>query len=427
MIKLKQHPKYDAIVSWGKLISLTGGAQIIVQAVSFASGILIIRLLPVHEYAYYTLCNTMLGAMILLSDSGISTGVMSLGGQVWQDKEKLGTVLATGLDLRRRFALLSLIVSTPLLFYLLLHNGASWLVALLITLAMIPSFYAALSDSLLEIVPKLHQKVYPLQRNQIEVGVGRLLLSALTIFFCPLAFIAILAGGIPRIFGNVRLRKIVYGITGEEKKSDPEVRRKIVDIVKRSLPSVIYYCFSGQINIWIVSYFGNSTSLAQIGAIGRFVMLLSLISVIFSVLIVPRFARLKNRYSILMGFYSRMIVMTILISILIVIAMCFLSKYFLYILGDNYVGLDKELVLVMIGGCLNMIMALGLSLYLSKGWVMKHYVSISLSILPLIIGCFIFDISHLTGVLYYNIFVAIIEMIVHVGYGFYMIMNLRKK
>ncbi|CAM3420963.1 lipopolysaccharide biosynthesis protein [Flavobacterium chungbukense] len=427
MIKLKQHPKYDTIVSWGKLISITGSAQIIIQAVTFASGILIIHLLSVKEYAFYTLCNTMLGAMIVLSDSGISTGVMSLGGESWQDKEKLGTVLATGLELRRKYALLSLLVTIPILFYLLLHNGASWLVAFLITLAMIPAFYAALSDSLLEIVPKLHQKIYPLQRNQIEVGIVRLFLSAITVFFFPLAFVAILAGGIPRIIGNVRLRKIVYGITGEEKESDPEIRRKIIDISKRTLPSVIYYCFSGQINIWIISYFGNTTSLAQLGALSRVVMLLSLISVVFSVLIVPRFARLKNDYSILIAFYTKMIILIVFISILVIITLCFLSEYFLYILGHKYLGLDKELILVMIGGCINMIMASGLSLYMSKGWVMKHYISVGFSILPLIVGCLIFDISDLVGVLYFNIFVAITEMIVHVGYGFYRINLLRNK
>lgn len=425
MIKLKQHPKYDTIVSWGKLISITGSAQIIVMAVSFASGILIIRLLPVQEYAFYTLCNTMLGTMVLLSDSGISTGVMSLGGEAWKDKDKLGIVLATGLDLRKKFAIGSLLVSIPILLYLLLHNGASWFMALLITAAMIPAFYAALSDSLLEIVPKLHQRIFPLQRNQIEVGVGRLALSALTMFFFPWAFVAVLAGGIPRIFGNVRLCKIVYDVVDKDKKPDLEVRNKILDIVKRSLPSVIYYCFSGQINIWLISYFGNTTSLAQIGALGRVVTLLSLISVIFSVLIVPRFARLKNEYILLIGFYSKMIALVFLIFLFTVVIIYFTSEYFLYILGDKYAGLETELVLVMTGGCINMLMASGLSLYLSKGWVMKHYVSIGLEILPLIIGCFLFDISNLLGVLYFNIFLAVTQMVLHVGFGFYKIMSLK--
>src|SRR4051794_12896030 len=96
------NPRYSRIFGWGKLITITGGAQAIVQGTGMLSGILIIRLLSTHQYAWYTLANTMLGTMTILSDAGISTGVMAQGGKVWQDKEKLGAVLATGLDLRRK-------------------------------------------------------------------------------------------------------------------------------------------------------------------------------------------------------------------------------------------------------------------------------------------------------------------------------------
>jgi hypothetical protein len=95
--------------------------------VGFVCGILIIRLSPVQEYAFYTLANTMLGTMTVLSDGDISTGVMDQGGKVCKDKEKLGVVLATGLDLRRKFAIGSLLVSAPVLLYLLMHNKASCL------------------------------------------------------------------------------------------------------------------------------------------------------------------------------------------------------------------------------------------------------------------------------------------------------------
>ena len=189
----------EKVFGWVKLISITGGAQIIVQAIGLVSGILIIRLLPTHEYGLYTLANTMLGTMIILADGGISPGVMAQGGKVWQNSEKLGAVLATGLELRKKFAAISLIVSTPILLYLLLKQGASWVSAVLIVAALIPAFYAALSDALLEIVPKLHQTILPLQKNQIVVVVARLFLSGITLFAFPWTYVAILATAVPRI------------------------------------------------------------------------------------------------------------------------------------------------------------------------------------------------------------------------------------
>jgi hypothetical protein len=54
-----------------------------------------------------------------------------------------------GLDLRRKFALVTLLISTPVIIYLLLQNNASWLTSILIAVFN-SAFYAALSDSLLE-------------------------------------------------------------------------------------------------------------------------------------------------------------------------------------------------------------------------------------------------------------------------------------
>jgi O-antigen/teichoic acid export membrane protein len=425
--QLKAHPKYDKAMHWGKLISITGSAQIIVQVVGFASGILIIRLLSTQEYALYTLTNTMLGAMTLLSDGGISTGVMAQGGKVWEDKGKLGSVMATGLDLRKKFAIGSLLVSIPILFYLLMHNGAGWLTSFLIVISLIPAFFAALSDSLLEIPIKLHQNILPLQKNQLYVSFGRLLLAGSTLFLFPLAYIAILAAGIPRIYGNVNLRKISNKFIDETKLPDPLIKKEILIIVKRSLPAVIYYCLSGQITIWIISVFGNSTSVAQIGALGRLAVLLNLVSVIFSTLIVPRFARIKQQSSRLLGIYSKIITVFFIFGLFVVGFTWFFSDYLLWILGNNYAGLKTELTLMIIGSCINLIMSIGFSLYLSRGWIMKSYISISVSVLPIIVGCFIFNISDLKGVLYLNNFVALVQMLLHVGFGFYKILELNKK
>jgi hypothetical protein len=160
---------------------------------------------------------------------------------VWQDKQKLGAGLATGLDLRRKFAVISLIVSIPTLCYLLLHHGANWITTVLITASLVPAFYAALSDGLLQIPCKLHQAILPLQRNQVEVGIGRLLLSGLTLFAFTWAFVAIIASGIPRIWGNIQLKKITNGFVDKNAKIDTEARKEIFKIVKRILPMSIYY------------------------------------------------------------------------------------------------------------------------------------------------------------------------------------------
>jgi O-antigen/teichoic acid export membrane protein len=422
--KIKHHPKYNSVISWGKLISITGSAQIIVQAVAFASGILIIRLLPVQEYAFYTLANTMLGTMTVLADGGITIGVMSHGGKVWQDKEKMGVILATGLDLRKKFAIGSLLVSVPVLFYLLVHNGASWLTSVLIALALIPAFFAALSDSLLEIVPKLHQSILPLQKNQVAVGLGRLLLTALTMFVFPWAFIGILAAGIPRFFGNIHLRKISYKFADKEQKPDKAVRIEILALVKKIMPTSIYYCVSGQITIWLISIFGNTTSLAQLGALGRLGVLLSVFSTIIITLIVPRYAKLASSKELLLQRFVQ-ILGTIVVFLMIIICLVYaFPTPILWLLGDSYKGLPFELLLSIIGSCIGLLSGIVFQLYSSRGWAISPFLMISLNLLAIIGLASILDLSNLQGVLYFEIWLSTIIFVQLTLFSLYKIIKL---
>ena len=425
LTKLKQHPKYDTLLNWGKLISITGGAQIIVQAVGFASGILIIRLLPVKEYALYTLANTMLGTMTVLADGGISTGVMAQGAKVWQDKEKLGAVLVTGLDLRRKFAVGSLVVATPILIYLLLHNGASWLTTVLIVASLIPAFFAALSDTLLEIVPKLHRDILPLQKNQVVVGVGRLLLTGLTIFIFPWTFVAILASGIPRIYGNIKLKKIAFFKVDSQQKPDDKIRNEILVVVGRMMPESIFYCVSGQITIWILSLFGNVNSLASIGAIGKFGVVFNFFAVIFGILIVPEFAKLVMIKSNLKRAIMAVLAGCFLLTIIVISITSIFSDELLWILGEQYQNLNNELVLSMICACISFFQVCFFGLNSSRGWIINPILYISMVILSIILAILIFDVSTLTGVLYFNIAVTSVQAIILFIYCFYRINKIK--
>lgn len=406
---------------WGKTISITGGAQVIVQAVGFLSGILVIRLLPVEDYALYTLANTMLGTMTVLSDGGISTGVMAQGGKVWQDKKKLGAVLQTGLVLRRKFASYSLIVSIPILLYLLITNGASWVTAVLIVLSIIPAFYAALSDSLLRIIPKLHQSILPLQKNQVAVGIYRLILTCLTLFAFPWAFVAVLAGGLPRLYGNIALRKISNNFIDTEQLEDKEVKKEILKVVKRVLPGAIYYSLSGQITIWLISVFGNATSVAQLGAIGRLAVLLTVIGTVFSTLFVPRFSRSQNNPNLLTKKFLMSLGLLVFICLAIVGAFVLFSNQALWLLGDNYSELSSELVLSITGSCVGLITGFTFSLGSSRGWILNPIIYISISISTIIIGILLFNISTLSGILLFNIFVNVIQALVYIVYTFFKI------
>jgi O-antigen/teichoic acid export membrane protein len=415
--KLNTNPNYARIVEWGKLISITGTTQIIVQALGFISGILVVRLLSVNEYALYTLANTMLGTMTVLADSGISNGVMAQGGKVWQDKKKLGSVLVTGLTLRKKFGIISLLVATPVMVYLLLQHGASLLMTALIIVAITPAFFASISDSFLEMTPKLHQDIKPLQRNQLEVGLGRALLNFLFLSLFPLTFVALIANSIPRIYGNYRLRKLAARFADVNQVPDAAVRKEVIKGVNRTLPVVIYYCLSSQISIWLISFLGTTNSISEIGALGRIGMVFNLFATLFATLAVPRFSRMENNQSQLLRSFFWIQILVFVLCIFLSLCIWLFSNQLLWLLGSNYTGLNYELFLVAIANCLILLVGVCSQLVLSRGWFINPYLLIGTNFLLTVISLLYFNMSSLVEVLYFNIVIVLVHYLLVFFYG----------
>ena len=412
---------YDKGRQWGKLIAITGGAQSIIQLVSLVSGILIIRLLSTQEYALYTLANAMLGTMVMLADNGISSGVMAEAGKAWQDKSRLGIVLSTGFYLRKKFALFTLAATMPVLIYLLLEHNATWVNMILIVLAIIPAFYASLSDTLLEIAPKLHQDIQPLQKNAIEVNVFRLVLSVLLLFVFPFTCIALIANGIPRVYGNYKLKKIAYQFADDSEVISPVIEKEIMKGVKRTLPIVIYHCVSSQLAIWLVSIFGTTDNIAQIGALGRLSMIFALLSTLFSTLVIPRFARMiENRDSLLKNFLSIQVI-AVIISLIVITSVGVLSSPILWVLGAKYKDLGYELLLVSIAGCIGFISGVSSQLVICRGWFMNPYYLVGVNLFSTIIFLTAFNNASLVTILYYNIIISAIIFVLNSVFGVFRI------
>jgi O-antigen/teichoic acid export membrane protein len=425
VLQLYSNPKYSKLFEWSRLVSISAVAQVSIQMISFVCGILVIRLLPTHEYALYTLANAMLGTMILLADSGVSTGVMSQAARVWNDNDKLGTVLVTGLDLRKKFAIVSLLIAFPALLYLLRHHGASWGMSALIIISLVPAFLTGLSGTLLEVVFKLRQNIVPLQKIQVMNNLGRLVLIASLLIIFPWTFVALLAAGIPQIWANRRLRDSSTAHANWKQAPDPAVRKEILFIVKRVFPGAVYYCLSGQITIWLISVFGTNASIAQMGALGRLAMALSLFSVLFSTLVSPRFARLPAHKDILLKRFLHIMAGLMVLALLITGLTWLFPSEMLWILGKNYAGLQTELLLYVADSCLGIIWGSAYILGTTRGWNIHPAFSISVSICAIACGVMLINVSTVRGVLFLNLFVSIIQVCMYGSYTLIKIIKMK--
>ena len=109
-----QKPRALALLGWGLITAEFGMAQMVVQLLLAAAGLLIVRTLLKQEYALFIVCNSMQTTCNLFADWGTSIGLRSIGGRVWNDRYRFGQLLNTALGLRWQFALVSFVICLPL-------------------------------------------------------------------------------------------------------------------------------------------------------------------------------------------------------------------------------------------------------------------------------------------------------------------------
>lgn len=151
-------------VYWIKLISKFVSIQLVVQALGFLSGILLVRTLSKEEYAFFTLANTMQGAMNVLADSGISSALSAIGGKVWQNPYRFGQLINTAMKWRYRLAFIAILTVTPILVWTLLQNKASIAYTIIITTAIVIELNFYQYIGVLSSVLRLNTQITRLQK-----------------------------------------------------------------------------------------------------------------------------------------------------------------------------------------------------------------------------------------------------------------------
>jgi O-antigen/teichoic acid export membrane protein len=410
---------YQRSFEWGQLISSTALLQVAVQGLGFASGILIIRLLTVEDYAVYTLANTMLGTLSLLADGGISNGVMAEAGKVWRDPQRLGSVLNAGIDLRRKFALFAMLLAGPPLFFLLSLHGVGALECTLIGLAMVPTLYSSLTASILQVPLKLSQRVVPLQVIQVCANTLRLALSVASLVVFPLAWLAIAAAGVSQVWANRRLEREAAKFAAPGAPDSPENKREILRVVSRMFPSALYYCVSAQISLWLISVFGSTDAVAQVGALGRVAMLFGLLTTMISILVVPRFARLESEPSVLRSRYLIIVGSVTGFGLGVVALAALLPDLFLMILGGQYQGLRTEMVLTVGSAVAGVVAGASFSMNAARGLVAPPAFLIPVCIVLQVVFILVNDVGQASGVIMIGLQTAVSHALLHIGYFLY--------
>lgn len=402
---------------WLHRLLAVGSAQVLIQALNIVSGLAVIRILPAGEYALYTLANSLLATLSILSDGGISTGVMAEGGKCWEERQRLGGVVATGRSLRWRFALGSLLFWAPFFLWQFRRHGASWGCTVCVFLLLLGSFAAALLGSLYSVAPNLWQRLRDTQRIALEQAAGKLaaLLSLLGAF--PTVVVAMAVALATQVWNALRLKKVSDALADATQEPNPEMRSEILKITRRILPSSIYFCISSQVSIWLISVCGTSTELAQVGALGRLGQIFGIFSGVVAAVIAPRFARLgskRGRGLVVLRFFQSSLVFAAAGASVVAVVALFPNET-LWLLGPEYAGLSREAVLAVTCSAAYFLAASVWSLASVRGIVLAPWIGIPLNLAVQVFLLSFWDVHSVGGVLWFATFMSLFELVLCVA------------
>jgi O-antigen/teichoic acid export membrane protein len=387
--------------------------QAVVQIIAFSSGILLVRWLPQREYAFFTIANAMQATLMLLADIGISIGLISIGGRVWQDRHRFGELINTGLSLRRKLAAAAAVIVAPILYAMLTKNGASSIYTLVLIVVVLAGFSIQLAVDIYSVVPRLHSDIGRIQKIDFTCAVVRLLLILGLVYLFATAGLAVAIASATFLLQYFLLRAYVAKVVDLKASENAEDRHEMVRLMKKLAANALFYCFQGQITVFLISFFGRHTaSVAEVGALGRLAMIFTVLMNLLTNIFVPAFARCHDKRK-LHYLYAAVVGGVVLFSLVVLAGAAFFPEQFLFVLGNRYTHLHRELLLIVGASVITSLAAALWFLNASKAWVTGSWLYIPLTLATQIALIPFTDFSSVAGVLTFNLISAVPSLLLN--------------
>jgi O-antigen/teichoic acid export membrane protein len=381
---------------WAPVLATFLSVQILVQALSMVAGILLVRSLSQREYAFYTMANTMQATLILLADIGTTSALTATGGQVWQDRHRFGALIQTGQQIRRLLAAGSFLVVLPIIEWMLIRNGASPVYALGLGLIVMMGAGFRLTGDVLAVVPKIHGHLGRLQRIELLSGLLRFCGTVVACLIYVNAALGVLAASLPLGVQILLLRRWAAEGADLQASANADDRKTIWRIVRHQAPNTIYYCIQGQLIIFLLSRFGTTRTIAEVGALGRLTVLFALVGSVLTTIVQPRFARCQDRAR-LRQIYGLTVAGFALISLALIVMASVLPGPFLWLLGKRYAYLHRELFYMVLLTIVHAFAGMLYGLNSARAWIKWAWVSVPIIVCGQIVMIPRVDLSTVKG------------------------------
>jgi hypothetical protein len=387
--------------------------QAIVQVIGFLSGIILIRHLDQRDYAYFTIANTMQGTINVLADIGISVGLVSIGGHVWHDRHRFGQLVNTARSLRYKLGAIAMLIVTPILYLMLVKNGASVGYAVILIALVLAGAMIQLSLGVLAVVPRLRSDLGRIQIVDFAGATVRLLVLGGLLFVFLNAGVAVAVAVATLLLQYWLLHRYVARVIDFDAPQNENDRRAMQRFIRNLAANAVFFCFQGQITIFLITFLGRDVnSVAQVGALGRLAMVFTVLTNLLTNIVAPAFARCHSPVR-LRWLYAGIVGGVTAFSGAIILAAALFPDAFLYVLGGTYAHLERELLLMVAGAALTSVTATFWTLNAAKAWIAGSWLYIPLTVASQVALIPFTDFSSVRGVLIFNLLSALPNLLLN--------------
>ena len=400
------------IVYWARESSRFFSVQLVVTALNFLIGFLILRYLTKVDYATYTAAVAILSIFTTVTEVGINPAMNAIAGEEHEDRRAMGSLVNTAIAFRTRVALW---LSAPIVAYALWQFwllGVHWGLALVVIATVAVGGVVQLQISILKVPMLFAQRVATLQGIELRAALAKVALGLAVIVVYPtvVTFTAVMS--LVFIYHWRLLARQAEALYDRSAGTRAEYRARIASLFRSNFLNTLYWAFQGQILILLCALFTSTENVAEIGAMGKLTAVFTLLNLFVNSYFVPAVAKLRapgdilRRSGTVLLFYGAAAVPILTVAYLF-------PEWLLLILGQKYANLTEVLPLFVTISVLTLIQGGMYSLCAARGWVRYYFVYTPVVIIGQIALLYYLDLSNIRDIIYFDGAIVLLGIVIN--------------
>jgi len=391
------------LTSWARLFAEYAGAQGAVQLLAIVAGLWLVHLLPVRDYALYTLALSLLTFLGVFSDLGISGALAYFRRETRIRQEPFEPYVLAALRLRRILLLAGAVAGGAFVAWAGTSRGFGPAELCLIGAILFASVWLQIDAAVRLLLMRFEGEFRASYRAEVAGNACRALGVAAMWAASSTSAAAALAT-------NALSSFVVRALTATSAKRPGDdaghARAHAASLVRFVLPTALsaaYFSIQGPLTVWLAAYFGATRSIAEVGALGRLGVIFSVVSGFIGTVLIPRLAVVTDDRHYLRRVLQCWAVLLAFGGSVVAAAMLFPTA-FLFLIGGTYAGLERGVELVAAAAVLANIGGFLVAINMARGWVASQ---------PLVLLVFAavqvaliahLDLSTTIGILYFGLY-----------------------